>query len=446
MIGIMNPPVETGHNWRQVTGLMVARNFLEVDDSILYPRIDDNRGESGIIGMEFPLLNYLHFLLAKLFGYAHWYGRLINLIFSSLGVFFFYKILKENFDKKTALASSLCLLSSVWFMFSRKMMPDTFCISLMFIALYFGMQFMKNGRLWSILSFVLFSSLAILTKIPAGIYLVVLIPIAIFNSYPKRRIAILFATMIPVVACYLWYFQWNYYLAENFGNWYNAGRSLQEGFMELYGNLGLVAKRFYFSAFQGFLFFSLFIAGLFLMIKNGNKRLIVGFVSVAFVFVVYVLKSGFFFYHHNYYIIPFVPMMALLVGYSLSKINKQWVFVCILGLGMIEGVSNQQHDLKLKQKELYKLNLEELSDEFIGKDKLICINGENNPQQIYLSHRKGWTCTNEQLLDEGFMDDIIEKGCEFLIVNKNSFNQSLSWPIIFDDDDFIIYKLGEGKL
>lgn len=53
LFGITNPPLEIGHSWRQVTGLMVSRNFLEVDANILYPRVDDTNGETGIIGMEF---------------------------------------------------------------------------------------------------------------------------------------------------------------------------------------------------------------------------------------------------------------------------------------------------------------------------------------------------------------------------------------------------------
>lgn len=40
MYGIMNPPLEVVHNWRQTTVTMVARNFYETDPNILYPRID----------------------------------------------------------------------------------------------------------------------------------------------------------------------------------------------------------------------------------------------------------------------------------------------------------------------------------------------------------------------------------------------------------------------
>ena len=55
LIGITNPPIETGHNWRQTTVTMVARNFVEVDNNILYPRIDIAGEKTGITGMEFPI-------------------------------------------------------------------------------------------------------------------------------------------------------------------------------------------------------------------------------------------------------------------------------------------------------------------------------------------------------------------------------------------------------
>ena len=37
--GITNAPLEVAHNWRQTTVTMVARNFLEIDNNIFFPRI-----------------------------------------------------------------------------------------------------------------------------------------------------------------------------------------------------------------------------------------------------------------------------------------------------------------------------------------------------------------------------------------------------------------------
>ena len=101
LFGISDPPLEAAHNWRQVTVNMVARNFLETDSNIFYPRIDICGEKTGITGMEFPLLNYLIFLFSKLFGYTHWYGRLINLFVSSFGVYYFYLLIKKKFHERS---------------------------------------------------------------------------------------------------------------------------------------------------------------------------------------------------------------------------------------------------------------------------------------------------------------------------------------------------------
>ena len=63
LYGIDNPPIDGAYNWREADVLMVARNFLEVDSNILYPRINIAGEKSGITGMEFPLLNYLYLSL-----------------------------------------------------------------------------------------------------------------------------------------------------------------------------------------------------------------------------------------------------------------------------------------------------------------------------------------------------------------------------------------------
>ena len=46
LVSIMQPPLEVAYNWRQVTVCMPARNFLEIDPNILFPRID-MAGELG---------------------------------------------------------------------------------------------------------------------------------------------------------------------------------------------------------------------------------------------------------------------------------------------------------------------------------------------------------------------------------------------------------------
>ena len=440
MVGIINPPLEIGHNWRQITGLMVARNFLEIDPSIFFPRVDETNGATGIIGMEFPSLNYLHYLFSKVFGYSHWYGRLINLIVSSIGVYFFYRIAKKYFTEKHALISAIFLLSSSWFLFSRKMMPDTFCISLMFIGVYYGISYLEENRWKNAFISILFISLAMLSKIPAGIYLAIFIPVFYSLGRKKRHFIYLFLLVIPLLLTYSWYFIWNPYLATTYGNWYNIGRPLNEGFMEIISNPGATLKNFYFNTFAGYVvtFFSLL--GIFFMFKFKQKALIYTFVLVFLLFLIYIFKSGYFFYHHSYYIIPFVPVMALLAGYTISLLNKKSILIFLVAVGVIESIANQQHDLFLKPSEKYKLELKDIAQTVSNPSDLIIINGNGNPQQLYLSNRKGWVIYDDQL-NTTHIDSLNDKGAKYLFINKHSQFNDLPYEVVYEDSSYVVQNL-----
>lgn len=424
---------------------MVTRNFLEVDSNVLFPRIDDNQGGTGIVGMEFPILNYIHFLFAKLFGYYSWHGRLINLIMSSIGILFFCRILKQFFNSKTALFSSIALLTSSWFMFSRKMMPDTFCISLIIIGMYYGVRYIRDNNKWHLVLYILISTLGVLSKIPALVYLLLFLIIIPFwkSQNIKRKYLILTFSIIPIVSCFLWYFIWNPYLAETYGNWYNIGQTFNSGFNELKSNLIVSLRRFYFYSFRSYTYFILSLVGFCYMIIEKNKVALTISAIGSFIFFGYIVKSGFYFHHHSYYILPFVPIMSLAVGYGLSNLRHSKYALLVLLISVVESVSNQQHDLFIRESELYKTKLEGILDQFSNSNDLIAINGNNNPQQIYFSHRKGWTIDDSQISDLAYINSIKEKGCRYLIINKNYSDLRRDQSIIYSDNNYIIYSLEE---
>ena len=175
LVGVTNPPLENSHSWRQTTVTMVARNYYETDPNILYPRIDIGGDLTGITGMEFPVLNYLIYILSLVFGYGHWYGRLINLLVSSLGCWYFYLLLRRFFSERISFYSTLMLLVSIWFAYSRKIMPDTFSMSLVIIGMYYGVNYLyENGnRVKNVLLYVVLTMAGVLSKLPSGYILVV---------------------------------------------------------------------------------------------------------------------------------------------------------------------------------------------------------------------------------------------------------------------------------
>ena len=444
LIGISNPPLEGAHNWRQTTGLMVARNYYEVDSNIFHPRIDDHQGGSGIIGMEFPALNYLHYFVARTFGYEHWYGRLINLIVSAFGVYFFVLFLRSfHFEEKLVTTAAVLLSTSIWFSFSRKMMPDTFCISLMMGALHFGRQYVLKGKNWAMVFALIFCTLGMLSKISASIYLALLVPLwkdATIDISRKKLLSIL--SLLPIGLSYYWYFIHNPSLAEANGTWYNIGKPWSEGLSEILTHPKEVLDNFYFDAFAGFIGFGGSMVGLFMLVKTRQRLVLWAMALVTCIFLLYMVKSGYYFYHHNYYIIPLVPMLAFCAAYALSSIKHTAIFLTILILTAVESIANQQHDFFVKADQRYKLRLEGILDQHIGRNELIVINGGENPQMIYLSHRKGWTFSNDQIQDQASVNSLKEKGCKWMILDKKDLSyRPQVGVVVFEDDHFLIIKI-----
>lgn len=286
------------------------------------------------------------------------------------------------------------------------------------------------------------ATLAVLSKIPAAVYLVILIPLMVSSQYVlKNKILLAIVSFIPVFALWYWYFVWNIYLTELTGTWYNLGKTFSEGSKQILENLPIVLKRFYFSAFLGYGFFVLSLWGLFCSIRNHNKIVLVSVGLVTLVFGCYVLKSGFFFYHHNYYIVPFVPVLALLAGVGLTTISHKKLRIAILTICIIESLLNQHDDFFIKDRERHLLQLTEIAEQVSLPQDLIATNGNANPQMMFFAHRKGWTCSAEKLGNERYVRLLTEKGCKYLFVDKHLQSTDLPYKIVFENEDFVVYAI-----
>jgi hypothetical protein len=446
MYGITNPPLEVAHNWRQTTGTMVARNFYEESANILYPRVDFAGEKTGITGMEFPLLNYISYWVSELFGYQHWYGRLINLVISSLGAWFFFRILARYFSRETAFNASIILLASIWFAYSRKIMPDTFATSLVLIGFFYACKYFEDAeKKWLHLTlYAVLTLLGILAKLPAG-FLLVLYAFFIFNKNIPVNLKIIFFIISGIILAPVawWYFSWVPYLVEKYQFWhFFMGKPISTGAKELMENWKDGLKHFYDAALK-FVGFGAFVIGLFFAFRKGNKLLlrILGLSFAAF--LVIALKAGFTFTHHSYYIIPFVPVMALVAGYGISQFRKKGLRILFLFFIVLEGTLNQLHDFRIKEHELAFVKLEAEMDHFSKRTDLIAVNTGDNPTAVYFAHRKGWAASNDELLNPAFRESIRKKGCKYIVVLKRYLggNLYLELPVVVNNENWIIYKL-----
>ncbi|MEQ9188260.1 MAG: glycosyltransferase family 39 protein [Cryomorphaceae bacterium] len=439
LLSILQPPLEVAHSWRQAMMCMVARNFYEVDANIFYPRLDMPGDLPGITGMEFPFLNYLMYLVSIPFGYEHWYGRLINLVVSMIGVWCFYRYAARIFSKKMAFYSAFILLFSIYYYYSRKIMTDTFSVSLVLIGMTMWLDYFDHRKWFSFGFGFLFIALGVLGKLPVVVVLSLLWPVFLEAKNRDRWLMATSVILVGVIAgC--WYFQWVPYLQEQFElDRYFMGASFTETIRFIMEHKARVASVFYHRAL-GWTGFAVFVAGL-MFVRNMERKvhLIVG--SGVLLILLVLLKSGDRFMDHPYYVIPFVPIMAMVAGFAVAKM-RPWLMVLTLSAIGVEGVLSRWDDQFIKKGK----SLVDLSDRlapYVDKDETIVVNSEEIPVPIYFAHRRGWVAWNGSLADERYREELSLRGCDFIVILKERFGKEirLDLPLIYEDESFILYPM-----
>ena len=424
---------------------MAARNFYEADNHILYPRIDIAGEKWGITGMEFPVLNYLIYLVSLVFGYAHWYGRLINLVISSFGIFYFYKLTYKYFGYKIAFNAAFLLIFSVWFNYSRKIMPDTFSMSILLAGIYYGTNYFDGEKKFrNLILYFLLTLVGLLSKLPSA-YLLILFLFFIVDKRNPFRSKIIFSvtTGAVVISTAVYYFYWVPHLNTTFGFiHFFMGKSFIKGFMDTCHHFDLVLERFYLDALQ-IIGFATFIAGIILAFIKKQKRLIWVFGISFLAFLSIIFKSGSVFYHHSYYIVPFAPVMALVAGYAVEQLPGKKLVWSLLLLISLENLLNKLNDYQIHDNNLALLHLEKDLDKYTKRNDLILINSKNVPTPMYFAHRKGWLEENEKISQKPYIETLKQRGLKYIVILKKAFGKviELDYKIMFENENYTIYRI-----
>lgn len=444
LVGITNPPLEVGHNWRQSLTNMIARNFVEEGPDLLHPTVDTAGAATGIIGAEFPFFNLLIYLLAMFTGYEHWLGRLVNLLVSTVGLYFYFKVLAELLPKRLAAYATVVLGVSIWFAFSRKIMPDTFSVSLVMTGLFFALRYLKTGNVWQLLLFGLLSCLGMLCKIPAMSLLSFLGVMWFVPALDRKRVwLVAFTAVLAFLPVAFWYFVWVPHLVSTYGFQLYFPKSLSEGWFEIRPLWPNFLEKFYFSALHSYLGLAACLAGIWVLAKKYAWQWSFALAVFAAVFGLFILKTGAVFPLHNYYIIPFVPVMTLCCGMALYQLKYRTAVALVVLIG-IEAIANQQHDFKVPADKAYKLTLESLLEAHVPTGGKVVINGGQSPQDMYFAHRKGWSVSNVELMRPQFADSLGRLGARYLIIDKNQFANSSHFKTynkLMENQDYVVYAL-----
>jgi hypothetical protein len=221
------------------------------------------------------------------------------------------------------------------------------------------------------------------------------------------------------------------------------GKGFSQGFNEIVQNFNETLSKFYDTALK-FIGFGVFIYGLVYSFVKNDLKIYVLFLITFMSFSIIIIKAGFTFPHHNYYIIPFVPVMAFIAGYGLSNIKYSKIASILLIMICVEGIANQQHDFRIKEKDKGIINLEKDLDSVSLKNDLILINSGSYPTPMYFAHRKGWVSTNEKIQDGKYIESLKDKGLKYIVILKRSFGSEIlltRYNKVLENEDYCIYEL-----
>jgi hypothetical protein len=456
--GITFPPLETWHSWRQGLTNMMARNIYRGEGSLMYPTVDMTGSNNPVIASEFPFFQYLIARMHALFGYSHWNGRLLNLIVCSIGIWCFFQLISRWFSRPHAWASVIILLSSLWFAFSRKVMPDTFACSLVIIGFYalsqlfciaeqeknrihVKQQILVSQLFYAILSF-LFLALGGLCKIPV-VFLFALAPLIFMYKKVdvKLRIAALAIIGIASVPILVWYFIHLPNLLENGAFVLFFPHSISEGLTLI--NNGLKSDffmQFYFGSLRSYVGFGAFLVSLCWIVYTKKWRLFCGFIICLVSFSYFAIGSGNIFPTHNYYVLPFVPVMAFFAGYGLSKLSKRWKIVFLV-LIIAEGIGNQLSDFQLDENVLYRLQLSKELNSILPIEHRIVVLAGSNPEMLYWFDRKGWSMEPTVLQNPDGKRELLRQGAKYVVVQKGIEELPISLLKIRESTHLSVYSL-----
>ncbi|HNY02673.1 MAG TPA: glycosyltransferase family 39 protein [Bacteroidales bacterium] len=444
LYGITFPPLESNHTWRQTFTCMVARNFLEEDPNLFTPRTDLAGFGPDAVAAEFPVFNYLIFLAAKLFGYGHWYGRIINLVVSSLGIWCFFLLARRFFGERIALSAGIILVCSEWFMFSRKIMPDTFSASLALAGLWFLVRYADTGKPGRLVLFVVLSALGGLSKIPSVMITATGLILFFDKTIPRgRRIHLLAGLILAFVPVAAWYFiRVPRMLAEN-GNALYFPRGLRQGLSELWDHRAETLERFTFISLRSYVALACLLAGGYMAIRH-RDRILGALLAITLPLLAgFMIRAGFVFATHDYYIIPFVPVMALLAGYGLSNLGTGTLRYAriILVVIAIEGIANQMHDFRVNPGKVHLLKLEAVADSLCPRQEKIAITGGMNPEEMYFVHRKGRGVTDEEMRQPGLPAELAGQGYRLLFADRRKHPPIAGLTVVYRDAHYLVYRL-----
>lgn len=423
--GITNPLLDD-QGWRQADTASIAVHMLGhlLDfPKVMLPQLNYDGIVPQHVELEFPIFPYLLAWTWTLFGWADVWGRLWAVFLSLISLCGLYDLGRNLFsDRVGLLATAIYALMPLAIYYGRVVMPEPMAqaLSIWALALILRWKMSQNKRgLWKI-AFVM--SGAILAKLPQ----LMLFPVALllgFYPWGQKQISqflrySLFALSLPMVY-YLWV-HLNVNSSSQFVSGILTAQVAKSGDLN-WNVLSINLQR-------GLTDSALFLSGLGLlrMIFNRfpGRAALFSWVVIALLYLgIVCLRIPL-----DYYIVPIMPLVALLGAYALDGCET-WSNIALVIVILI--VINQDSYTYLRPK--YQWNPEYLTQAQWVKENTpsssVLVLSDPAPMTFYYAHRVGFRLT--KLLEgteEEFPDRVLTKfPGDYLVRLPQSQQRELFW-------------------
>lgn len=131
----IDSPLVDAHSWRQVTNADIARHFMDGSLNLFTPRVSWGGPEAGIVGMEFPLLQWITGLAWRITGESEPVARVVAMAFSLATVGLMYWLgLRLHSRGAGRAAAALTAISPGLVFFGRSFLSDTPMVTFMVLS------------------------------------------------------------------------------------------------------------------------------------------------------------------------------------------------------------------------------------------------------------------------------------------------------------------------
>lgn len=429
------------HVWRQTQTQTVIYNFSFSDNSIFHPqKFDLSNGTTALL-YEFPLYQWLIAQVNNVWGYSVMHSRALTFVFFVLLLAGFYKLIRYFFSTEISLiANTLICFSPMLYYYCVTPLPDILALCCAVWALYFFFRFLSSGKTLSFIFFSFFIMCSALIKLPYILFGGVFAWYC-YNGIRKKefsglvsKLLVFCLSLIPVCA---WYLR----VIPTWGN-----NPVTKGIINNNKTVLYLLDCFQFNVLStvpeviaNYASCLFLLTGMYLFYKH-RKRLSE---TQKYFVVLFILFSAYFVFElnaiekvHDYYLMPFIPLVFLVITYGLRFFYEKKsrilisVMVCLVPLMAWLRMDHRWDEVKPGPIQDYQ-NYGEAIRKLIPENS-ICIvdHDESRFISLYYLKRKGYSLF-ENKINPGLLGNLYSKGATYLVTENRSFV-----PDIYKDFSF----------